>query len=263
MDLGLKGKVALVTGGSEGIGKACALRFVQEGARVAICARHAAVLEQAALEIQRATGGEVLAVPADMTRPEEVRRFVAQAAETYGSIDILVNNAGTSAASPFDQVSDEAWRADLDLKLFAAIRCTREVLPYMRQRGGGQVVNLTAIQGKMPGAASVPTSVSRAAGIALTKALSRDLAKDNIRVNTVCIGLVKSGQWQRRWEQLRLQEPGLALEEYYRQMGQPVPLGRIGEAEEAANLIVFLASPASSYVTGVAVNLDGGLAAVV
>ena len=263
MDLGLKDKVALVTGGSQGIGKACALRFAQEGAKVAICARQADRLERTAVEVREATGGDVLAVPTDVTRLEDIQRFIARTVEAYGGVDILVNNAGTAAAAPFDQVSDEAWYADLDLKLLAAVRCSREVVPYMRQRGGGHIVNLTAIGGRVPTAASTPTSVSRAAGIALTKAMSRDLAKDNILVNTVCIGLIKSGQWERRWEQRREGEPGLTLDEHYGRMGEGLPLSRVGEAEEAANLIVFLASPAASYITGVAVNMDGGVSAVV
>ena len=263
MDLGLIGKVALVTGGSQGIGKACAHRFAQEGAKVAICSRQAAQLEETAKEIKVTSGGNILAIPADVTHLEDIQHFIAKTVETYGGIDILVNNAGAAATAPFDQVSDEAWYADIDLKLMAAIRCSREVVPYMRKRGGGYIVNLIAIGGRTPTIASTPTSVSRAAGIALTKAMSRDLAKDNILVNTVCIGLIKSSQWERHWKQLLEAEPELTLAKHYERMGKHVPLKRVGEAEEAANLIVFLASPASSYITGVAVNMDGGASAVV
>src|SRR5712692_7855289 len=196
MELGLKGKVALVTGGSDGIGAATAKAFAGEGACVAICARREEPLKQVESEI-RSAGGDCLAMTADVRRADEIERFVNAAHHRFGRVDILVNNAGTSAASPFESVTDEAWTEDLDLKLLAAIRTSRLAIPLMRQQGGGAIVNLTNIQAKQPGPGSVPTSVSRAGGIALTKALSKEFAKDKIRVNTVCIGLVKSGQISR------------------------------------------------------------------
>lgn len=263
MDLGLKGRVAIVTGGSEGIGKAAAMRLCLEGARVAIAARRRDVLERAAEEIRRAGEGEVMPVPADVTRIEDVRRLVQIVASRWGKVDILVNNAGTSAAMPFESATDEAWAADLDLKLYGAIRCTREVLPYMRERGWGRVINVTAIGGRTPGARSVPTTVSRSAGIALTKALSNEYAEYGILVNTVCIGLVKAAQHERRYEQLKRRDPSLTLEAFYREIGASVPLGRVGEAREAGDVIAFLASERASYLTGVAINIDGGASPVV
>ncbi|MBI4233616.1 MAG: SDR family oxidoreductase [Chloroflexi bacterium] len=264
MELGLRGKVALITGGSEGIGKATGLRMAQEGGRVAICARRTDVLDQAAEEIRRATEGEVLPVVADVANAEDIKRMVRSVAEHWGRIDILVNNAGTSAASLFEEVSEEGWQADFELKVFAAIRCTREVLPYMKAQRWGRIVNVTNLGGKAPGSRSLPTSVSRAAGIALTKALSKDYAEHNILVNTVCIGLIKSGQHERRYQRSHAQQPTLGLEEYYAQMAKGrVPLGRVGEALEAADVITFLCSERASYVTGVAVNIDGGTSAVV
>ena len=263
MDLGLEGKVALVTGGSEGIGKAAAKVLAAEGVRVAICARRWDVLEEAAEEIRRATGGEVLAIQADVTRPDQIQRLFGEIINTYGRIDILVNNAGTAAAGYFEDVADEGWQSDLDQKLFAAIRCSRMAIPQMKAQGGGRIINVTAVGGKTPGRHSVPTSVSRAAGIALTKALSRDYAKDNILVNTVCIGLIKAGQHERRWELQREKDPGLTLDQWYTVMGETVPMGRVGEGEEAGNVIAFLASDRASYVTGVAINIDGGESAVV
>jgi len=258
MDLGLEGRVALVTGGSEGIGKATAALLAREGARVAICARRPDVLAAAAEEIRAATGGEVLAVPADVTAPGDLERFVAEAAARWGRIDILVNNAGTAAAAPFEAVSDDAWRADLDLKLFAAIRASRLVIPHMRRAGGGRIVNVTHVGGKTPGPASLPSSVSRAAGIALTKAMSKDLAVANILVNTVCVGIIESAQIARA---ARQRFPELPLDEAYARMGAAVPLGRIGKAEEVAAVIVMLVSAAGSYVTGAAINVDGGMGA--
>ena len=256
MELGLRGKVAAITGGSEGIGKAAALRLAQEGASVAICGRRADVLQQAAAEIGK--HGAVLAVSADVTKPEDCARFVAEAAARFGRLDILVNNAGTSNANPFETVTDEIWQQDLDLKLFGAVRCARAAIPHMQAAGGGRIINITMVGGKQPAARSLPTTVSRAAGIALTKALSKDLAEQRILVNTVCVGVIKSGQMARG-----AARRGLPLDEHYAQIGKNVPLGRIGEAEEVANVIAFLASDAASYVTGASINVDGGMSGVV
>jgi NAD(P)-dependent dehydrogenase (short-subunit alcohol dehydrogenase family) len=259
MELGLKGKVALVTGGSEGIGAATAKAFAREGACVAICARREEPLREVEAEI-RSAGGECLAMTADVRRAEDVEKFVKAAHDRFGRVDILINNAGTSAASPFESVTDEAWAEDLDLKLFAAIRASRLAIPLIREQGGGAIINLTNIQAKQPAARSVPTSVSRAGGIALTKALSKEFAKDKIRVNTVCIGLVKSGQISRSAQR---QHPDAPLDEAYERMGQNVPIGRLAEADEAADLIVFLCSDRAQYITGDAINFDGGTSAVV
>ncbi|MCI0439294.1 MAG: SDR family oxidoreductase [Chloroflexi bacterium] len=263
MDLGLKGKVAIVTGGSEGIGKAAARSMAAEGARVVICARRADVLEEAAEEIRQETGGEVKAVPTDVSDPDDIRALFDNVAQTYGRIDILVNNAGTSAAGYFESVTDEAWQADLELKLFGAIRCCRLAIPHMKRQGGGRIVNVTNLGAKAPGPRSVPTSVSRAAGVALTKALSKDYASDNILVNTVCIGLIKSGQHERRFEAQKASNPGLTLDAFYGEMGKRVPLGRVGEAREAGDIIAFLASERASYITGTSVNIDGGTSTVI
>jgi 3-oxoacyl-[acyl-carrier protein] reductase len=263
MDLGLAGKVAVVTGGSEGIGKAAAQSLAAEGAKVVICARRVEVLEAAAAEIQAATGGEVLAIPVDITQPEQVKALFEQTLAALGRIDILVNNAGTSSAHPFEEATTEIWEEDLQLKLFGAIHCIRAVLPHMKAQGSGRIINITTPGGKAPAARSVPTSVSRAAGIALTKALSKEYAAHNILVNTVCIGLIKSGQHHRRWEKSHATEPDLSLDAFYGMLGKNVPLGRVGEAHEAGDLIAFLASARASYITGTAVNVDGGTSAVV
>jgi len=222
---------------------------------VAIVARDEEHLRAAAERIAAETGAEVLPVRADVTSEEDCRNAVARTVERFGRLDILVNNAGTSAAAPFDRVNAEAWKADLDLKLFGAIHCSQAAIPHMRQAGGGAIVNITTSTGKAPPASSLPTSVSRAAGLALTKAMSRDLAADNIRVNTVCIGLIRSDQIEKGWKR---QAPELTWEQYATDPRHQIPLGRIGKTEEAANVIVFLASDAASYVTGASVNVDGG-----
>lgn len=257
MDLGLEGKVALVTGGSDGIGKAAAISMAAEGARLAICARRPDVLEMAADEIRRATGGEVMAVPADVTRPDQIADLFDKVVAAYGRIDILVNNAGTSSSGYFGDMADHDWQADLDLKLFAAIRCSRLAIPYMKAQGGGRIINITSVGGKAPGAGSTPSSVSRAAGIALTKAMSRDYAPDNILVNTVCLGILRSGQYHPS------EELGLTLDQVYSQFAKEIPLGRVGEAKEAGDLIAFLASGRASFITGAAINVDGGESSVV
>lgn len=252
MELGLKGRIAAITGGSDGIGKATAARLLAEGARVAICGRNEQRLAAAKAEL-----GDVLTVQADVSVAADIERFIATVVAEYGGLDILVNNAGTSSAQPFDRVDEDTWTVDLDTKLYAAVRTSRAALPQLRASGHGRIVNVTAVGGKTPGASSLPTSVSRAAGIALTKAMSKDLAADGILVNTVCIGLVKSGQQARHGE-----AQGLTPEQFFEQVGRGVPLGRMGEADEVANVIAFLASDAASYVTGTAINVDGGYSPV-
>jgi NAD(P)-dependent dehydrogenase (short-subunit alcohol dehydrogenase family) len=256
MDLELKGKVAIVTGGSQGIGKATALRLAVEGASVVIAARGRELLDQVALEI-RAAGGKVAAVSADVSRAEDCARLVAEAVKAFGRLDILVNNAGTSATGEFESVTDDIWQADFELKLFAAIRLARLAIPHMKQQGGGRIVNITNIGAKQPRAKSMPTTVTRAAGLAFTKALSKEFAPHQILVNTVCIGLVRAGQHERK-----AAKAGIAVEQIYADMAKDIPLGRVGRAEEVANAIAFLASAAASYVTGTSINLDGGTSAV-
>nr|WP_240343891.1 SDR family oxidoreductase [Paenibacillus sp. SYP-B3998] len=251
----MRGKVALITGGSKGIGLATAISLSHEGAKLAICARNLEQLEEAAAKITDLTKGEVIFVQADVSSEEDCKRAVEQTFERFGRLDILVNNAGTSAAKPFEQVGTEAWRQDLELKLFGAIHCSSYAIPFMRQAGGGSIVNITTSSAKTPPASSLPTSVSRAAGLALTNAMSKDLAADQIRVNTVCIGLIRSDQIEKSWQRLA---PELTWDEFAKDPRHDIPLGRIGNTEEAANVITFLSSEAASYVTGTSINIDGG-----
>jgi NAD(P)-dependent dehydrogenase (short-subunit alcohol dehydrogenase family) len=192
-----------------------------------------------------------------VTRVEDLEKVVATLKERWGGLDILVNNAGTSMRGDFEKVDDAMWAADLELKLMATVRLCRLVLPQMKARGGGRIVNVTTVGGKQPGASSMPTAVTRAAGLALTKALSKEYAAHNILVNTVCIGRIKAGQWE-----TRAKKEGVSVETLYDSMRGDIPLGRVGEAEEVANVIAFLVSGAASYVTGTSVNLDGGMSGV-
>ena len=256
MELGIEGRVAIITGGSDGLGRATAERLAAEGCKVAICARRAAHLRAAADAIQSATGSDVLAVPADVSQAPDIERVVGATLERFGSVDIAINNAGKSAAGSLEEVDDDVWQEDFDLKLMAAVRLCRLVVPVMRERGGGSIVNATIVGGKAPPARALPTSVSRAAGINLTKSLANEYAADGIRVNTICIGLLKSEQWVRR-------AGDRPVDELYQELSATVPLGRIGDEAEFADLVAFLVSARAAYITGTAINLDGGMSAVV
>ena len=254
LDLGLAGKVAIITGGSEGLGRAAAERLAAEGARVAVCARRPDVLERAAAGIRKA-GGQVLARPVDVTKADQIETFVNEVVREWDGVDILLNNAGTSAAASFETVDDAAWVHDLELKLLSAVRLCRLCIPHMKRRGGGRIINVTNLGAKTPAARGLPTSVSRAAGINLTKSLANEYAPDKILVNTICIGLVKSAQWERRAKG--------DLDAFYKDVAKRVPLGRVGEAEEFGDLVAFLVSERAAFITGTAINFDGGMAAVV
>ncbi len=250
-DLGLAGKTALVTGGSDGLGRATAHRLAAEGASVAICARRADYLEEVAAEIAAETGATVLAIAADVSKADDCAALVERTMAEFGGLDILVNNAGASAAASIMDVDDAAWQADFDLKVMAAVRLCRAVIPRMQARGGGVIINAAISAGKAPGAKMLPTSLMRAAGLNLTKSLACEFAADNIRVNAVCIGLIKSAQWDRR-------AGNAPVDELYAKMADNVPLGRVGEPEEYADLVAFLCSERARYITGTAVNIDGG-----
>jgi len=264
VDLELNGKVAVITGGGEGIGRGAAERIAAEGGNVVIVGRRAALLDAAAKDITATGRGVVVPFACDITEDGAAKRIVGAALERFGRVDILVNNAGTSLAKPFEQTTKMEWMADFDVKVWAALDLIRAVIPEMRKLGGGRIINVTAIAGRTPAAGSLPTSTARASGIAATKALSRDLAQDNILVNTVCIGFIKSGQHERRYHRQGLATEGAPLDGLYAEDAKRrgIPLGRVGETSEAGDVIAFLASARASYLTGIAVNIDGGTSPV-
>ncbi len=262
MDLGVTNRVAIITGGSEGIGRAAAERLSEEGARIALVARTQEDLDRVAAEIHAATGNEVIGIATDVRSEDSVKAMVDTVVDKWGQVDILVNNAGTSSAASFDNMTDEQVLEDFNLKVMGAIYCTRHALPHLKKTKGA-ICNTTTPGGKAPGANSQPTALSRASGISLTKTWSKEFAADGVRVNTVCVGLLKSRQHRLRWERANEKDPDYSLEDHYDRMGKMVPMGRVGEAHEAGDVIAFLCSDAASYVTGTAINVDGGTAPVV
>jgi NAD(P)-dependent dehydrogenase (short-subunit alcohol dehydrogenase family) len=260
LDTTLKNRTALITGGSLGLGFAMAQAFYAEGARVAIVARREGPLQDAVATIGQHSGGEIIGVVCDVADGASIQLAHADIVNQLGPVDILVNNAGAAATRPFLESSDEDWQQDIDLKLMAAVRLTRLVWPHMQEQNWGRVINVLNTAAKAPGANTAPTSVTRAAGMALTKVLSAEGAANNILVNAMLIGLIKSDQ-VRRWH--AASGANTTLDEHIDKLGKGLPLGRMGEAYEVANLALFLASQAGSYVTGCAINMDGGLSKVV
>ena len=256
----LSGRVALISGASKGLGLAMAAEFAASGADVAILARRPDVLEEAKAQIERAARGRVAAVPCDVSKAEDCRAAYDAATTAFGRVDILVNNAGTSRAMPFEQVTDEIWQEDLDLKLFAAIRLARLALPGMRERRWGRIINVLNIGAKAPRAGSAPTAVSRAAGMALTKVLASENAPHNVLVNALLVGQIVSDQWMRRHAAQGANTP---FEDFAAKLGANIPLGRMGRAEEFAAMACFLCSDHAGFTTGTAINMDGGASPVV
>lgn len=259
MDLGLADKVAAITGGSSGIGLAAARIFLEEGARVAICGRSAERLVEAERQLAAAHGADrVLAVACDVLEPAQVAEFRDRVAARFGRADILVNNAGQARRGGFDDLADDEWRAELDLKFFSVLHPTRAFLPLLEDAAPSSVVCTNALLARRPEPWLIATSAARAGALNLAKSMSRDFAPRGIRVNSILIGLVDSGQWNRRHEQG--EGGGRSKEEWFAELAaeRGIPLGRIGEADEAARAIVFLASPAASYLTGETIEVAGG-----
>ena len=265
MDIRLNGKTALITGSSLGLGRAMAMAFAKAGADVAITARRADVLEQTKAEVAAQKGGKVVAIAADVSKAADCERLFKEANRELGRVDILVNNAGQSRTGPFETLTDQVWQDDFDLKVFAAIRLARAAFPGMKSRKWGRIINVLNIGAKAPAGGSAPTSVSRAAGLAITKLLSHEGAPHNVLVNALHVGIIESDQWAKRHRAQVAEGKNIAYEDFLAGMAKNLnlPMGRVGRAEEFANIALFLASDLASYINGVSINVDGGKSPVV
>ena len=258
MDLGLRGKVAIVAASSRGMGRATAMGLAAEGARVTMLARTGADLDQAAAEVREKHRTEVLAIPADVTSSDDIRRVVRETVARWGTVNILVNNAGGPPPGVFDDVDDAKWQSAFELNLLSTVRLVREVLPHMRKAGGGVIINLQSTSVKMPIDNLILSNSIRSGVIGLAKSLSLELAKDKIRVNNVLPGIIMTDR-QRQMLTVWSQRLGKSFDETKRLREGEIPLGRMGDPEDVADMIVFLVSDRARYVTGVTVQVDGGL----
>jgi len=258
VEISLVGRAAMITGGSKGVGLAVATRFAASGADVAVVARGREALDLAIKTIGATARGRVVAVQGDVAVAADIQRAYDEVMAAFGKVDILVNNAGVSRNAPFEQITDEIWRDDFDQKLFAAIRLTRLAWPQLKERRWGRIINTLNIGAKAPRPGGAPTAVTRAAGMALTKVLAGEGGPHNILVNALLIGFIEADQHVRG-----AARTGVSLQDYMKERSKETPLGRPGRAEEFANLACFLASDAGSFITGTAINVDGGLSRVV
>jgi 3-oxoacyl-[acyl-carrier protein] reductase len=257
MDLGLKGKVAIVAAASKGLGKACAIALAKEGVNVAICSRNQGELLDTAREIGSSTGVEVFAVPTDVTKPDDVERLVDQTIARFGRLDILVNNAGGPPAGTFETLGDEDWAKALELNLLSAVRLTRAALPHLKKQSSGRIINITSYAVKQPLTELILSNAARAGVTGLTKSLSNELGKYNITVNSILPGLHATARLD-YLHQNRAKSQNRTFEEVRSDETKQIPLGRLGDPAAFGSIVAFLASEQAGYITGQAIVADGG-----
>ena len=258
MDLGIKGKTALVVAASKGMGRASALGLAAEGARVVMCARGEAALKDAAAEVKQKTGAEVLALAADASRAADISKVVAEANRAFGGVDILVANVGGPPPGPFEAMTDEQWKAAFEQVHLSTVRFIREVLPHMKQARWGRILAIQSSSVKQPVDGLVLSNGIRPGIAGLFKTLAGDLAPHGITVNLVLPGRIMTDRF-REHQTDRATRSGVTLEKQMELSSADIPMGRIGTPDEFAAMVVFLASARASYVTGTAVQVDGGL----
>ncbi len=258
MDLGLTGKVAVVAASSKGLGRAVATRLAMEGALVTVNGRHAESLAETAKAIRDETGGDVIEVAGDMTNPEDVQRLISETVKQRGGLDVLVCNAGGPPKGTFSSFpEDQPWLDALELNFMSTLRLSRAALPHLEQRGGGSITNIVSTSVKQPIPDLILSNTSRTAVVGLAKSISAEYADRNIRVNNVCPGSTMTGRITSLAEG-RAEQSGRTVDEVLADDAKAIPMGRLGTPEEFANVVVFMASPAASYVTGVTIQVDGG-----
>ncbi|HEX2913066.1 MAG TPA: SDR family oxidoreductase [Chloroflexia bacterium] len=258
MDLGLKGKVAIVAGSSKGLGKAVALELAQEGANVVICSRNESVLLETAREIGSRTGVQVLALPVDVSKAADVENLINTTGNRFGRIDILVNNAGGPPTGSFENMPDEEWAKAIEQNLLSAVRMSKAVVPFMKKQGWGRIINITSLYAKEPMEGFLLSNSARAGVIGLAKTMSMELGKYNITVNSVLPGLHETARLHNIF-QTRADQSKKSYEEVRDEEAKGIPLRRIGDPKELAAAVAFLASERAGYITGVALVVDGGV----
>lgn len=261
MDLGLRGRVAIVCAASQGLGKAVALGFAREGAHVVICSRQRGMLNVAARDIRNEIGNipvRILPIVTDLTKPRQISLLVSRTVKTFGRVDILVTNAGGPPVAAFPDLTDNSWGEGIELTLMSTVRCIRAVLPHMRKRTWGRIINITSLAAKEPINDLVISSTLRPGILALSKILTNQYGREGILVNSVAPGYMLTGRMQDIGS-ARAQKEGISAEEYFQRQAKHVPLQRYGDPDELANAIVFLGSEKASYIAGVTLSVDGGL----
>lgn len=258
MDLGLKGKVALVAAASKGLGKASALALAAEGANVVMCGRTESDVQDAAREISSTTGSNVVGVKADVAIPADIKRFVNAAREKFGTVHILVNNAGGPPVGSILDLADDGWEKGFQLTMMSMVRMTREVLPMMTRQRWGRIITITSFVAKQPINELILSASMRPGVHALSKILANLHAKDNVTVNAVCPGNILTKR-QEDLNRARAEERKVTLENVLLEAAKQIPAGRMGKPEEIGNVVAFLASEQASYINGVTLLVDGGL----
>ena len=257
MDLGLKNKVALVAASSQGLGRAVAEELAAEGAALVLCARDSRTLAETAASIAEKTNAHVLAVPADVTVAKDIKRLVDAGNERFGRIDILVTNAGGPPAGRFEQLTHQQWEDAIRLTLLSAVELTRQVLPGMKERRWGRIINITSIAVKQPVENLLLSNSLRAGLTGFARTLANEVAPDGITVNNVLPGYTRTERLD-ELAQMMAEKQGISASEFRGKWEKEIPMGRLGEPREFAAMVTFLASERASYVTGTSIQVDGG-----